>query len=59
VIVKPAPGVKVRHPVTRKRIPETGIEVPSSDTYWARRLRSGDVVEVHSVEVVKASDEEK
>lgn len=56
MIVKPAPGVKVRHPVTRKHIPEGGIEVPISDTYWARRLRSGDVVEVHS-EVVKASEE--
>lgn len=44
MIIKPAPGVKVRDPLSLQHIPETGIEVSDTDTYWARRLRSGDVV---------------
>lgn len=60
MIVKPAPGTKVRHPVTRQHIPEAGIEVPTTDTYWARRLRSGDVVEVTTrAEVEETKVEEK
>ena len=44
MFVKPAPGLKVRHPETRQHIPDEGIEVPETDTYWARRLMDGDVV---------------
>jgi len=43
--VKPAPGVKVRDPISKAHIPEEGREVPES-SYWIRRVRSGDVVEV-------------
>lgn len=42
--IKPAPGLKVRHPVTKQHIPAEGIEVSDTDTYWFRRIRSGDVV---------------
>lgn len=45
MIVKPAPGVKVRHPFTREHLPAEGLEVPT-DTFWLRRLRAGDVIEV-------------
>jgi hypothetical protein len=43
MFVKPAPGLKVRDPVSKLHIPETGMEVPE-ESYWFRRLRSGDVV---------------
>jgi hypothetical protein len=46
MFVKPAPGIKVRHPQTKQHIPETGLEVPEGDTYWIRRLLDGDVLEV-------------
>ena len=41
--VYPAPGLRVRDPVTKAHIPETGHEVPDGDLFWARRLRDGDV----------------
>ena len=53
MIVKPAPGCRVRDPRSRQPIPETGIEVSELDTYWARRLRSGDVVLVQPAEPAK------
>jgi hypothetical protein len=43
VFVKPAPGLKVRDPITHKHLPESGREVPDN-TYWMRRLNAGDVV---------------
>lgn len=46
MLVKPVPGRLVRDPTTKQRIPETGIEVSDTDTFWARRLADGDVVEV-------------
>lgn len=46
MLVKPAPGLKVRDPKTKQHIPDAGIEVSETDTYWARRLVDGDVVEV-------------
>lgn len=42
--IKPAPGRKVRDPQSRKHIPETGLSVSETDTYWHRRLLDGDVV---------------
>jgi hypothetical protein len=53
MIVKPAPGRKVRHPLTRQHIPEAGIEVSETDTYWARRIADGDVVEVKAAAAPK------
>lgn len=45
MFVKPAPGVKVRDPISRVHLPESGKEVPDS-SYWVRCLRRGDVVVV-------------
>ena len=54
MFVKPAPGVQVRDPRSLLHIPETGVEVPDADTYWARRLADGDVVEVKPAPAPKA-----
>lgn len=44
--LKPAtPGMRIRDPLTKRHIPDAGIEVPMS-TYWVRRIRAGEVVEV-------------
>lgn len=44
MIVKPAPGLKVRHPVTKQFLPDEGIEVPDNDIFWNRAAADGDVV---------------
>ncbi|WP_321810073.1 DUF2635 domain-containing protein [Burkholderia sp. BCC1985] len=44
MIVKPAPGLKVRHPVTKQFLPPEGIEVPDGDIFWTRAANDGDVV---------------
>ncbi|RMG60283.1 MAG: DUF2635 domain-containing protein [Gammaproteobacteria bacterium] len=43
--IKPAPGLRVRDPQTRRLLAEKG-EVKPRDGYWMRRLACGDVVEV-------------
>lgn len=43
MFVKPAAGLTVRDPVSRKALPPDGAEVPNS-TYWRRRLAAGDVI---------------
>lgn len=48
VFLKPAPGRKVRDPVTRLHLPDSGKRVQIS-TYWTRRLADGDVVEVNQI----------
>jgi hypothetical protein len=52
----PAPGRKVRNPVTRRHIPEEGIEVSESDIFWCRRLIAGDVVLVELAEPAEKND---
>lgn len=42
--VTPKSGVKVRHPQTGQHVPDTGMLV-TPDSFWARRLADGDVVE--------------
>ncbi|CDN60042.1 Mu-like prophage FluMu protein GP38 [Burkholderia cenocepacia H111] len=44
MIVKPAPGLKVRHPVTKQFLPPEGIEVPDGDIFWTRAASDRDVV---------------
>lgn len=44
--VKPADGLKVMDPRTKRHIPAEGVKVSDSDTYWARRIRAGDVLVV-------------
>lgn len=45
MFVKPKPGLIVRDPRSKRPIPPEGREVPA-ESYWLRRLRSGDVVEI-------------
>lgn len=47
--VKPAVGVKVRDPLTMQHLPDEGKEVVAS-TYWVRRIKCGDVIDVTNVE---------
>lgn len=42
--VKPAPGLSVRDPDTKKLLPEEGIEVPADSIVWTKMLNDGDVV---------------
>lgn len=45
--VKPSPGLKIINPATRQPLPPEGIEVVEPiGTYWANRIRTGDVVVV-------------
>jgi hypothetical protein len=48
MFVKPAPGRQVRHPKTLRLLPESGKEV-TLDTFWLRRLASGDVLEAKQI----------
>lgn len=57
MFVRPAPGLKVRDPVSYLHIPEGGKEVPES-SYWVRRLRSGDVVQISDSVVGMVETEE-
>lgn len=43
LFVRPAEGLRVRDPQSKLHIPTTGRWVPR-DSFWLRRLRSGDVV---------------
>jgi hypothetical protein len=48
MFLKPAKGVLVRDPKTKRHLPTTGAEVQLS-SYWVRRLADGDVVEVKQI----------
>jgi len=43
--IKPADGLTVRDPETRHPLAAKG-ETKAKNSYWMRRLRDGDVVEV-------------
>lgn len=45
MFVKPSPGLKIRCPITKRLLPDSGKEV-SETAYWMRRLASGDVIVV-------------
>ncbi|QOT75057.1 DUF2635 domain-containing protein [Cupriavidus basilensis] len=47
--IKPAPGLKVRDPVTKQFIGDEH-EADERDLYWHCRLRDGDVVPADSQE---------
>lgn len=49
MFVKPAPGVKVRDPISMLHIPEEGRDVPENN-YWTRKIAAGDVVRVAAPE---------
>ncbi|WP_429497027.1 DUF2635 domain-containing protein [Robbsia andropogonis] len=42
--IKPAPGLQVRDPMTKKLLPKEGIDVPDDSILWNRILNDGDVV---------------
>lgn len=63
MFVKPAPGVLLRDPVTKRLLaaspmegvgkpvtvlPEEGMEVSDFDRYWLRRIRDRDAVRVEA-----------
>lgn len=52
--VKPAEGRAVRDPAKRTLLPADGADV-TLDTFWLRRLRDGDVVEVTATTTTKTS----
>jgi hypothetical protein len=41
--VKPAPGLLVPYPNSRRFLPPEGAEVNDGDLWWTRRIRDGDV----------------
>lgn len=45
MLVKPAPGLRIRDCARRDFLPEEGREVESYDPYWAALIRDGDVVQ--------------
>ncbi|KFX64262.1 hypothetical protein KBK24_0121750 [Burkholderia sp. K24] len=67
MFVKPAPGVLLRDPVTKRLlsdapvkgltttvVPAEGMEVSDFDKYWLRRIQDGDAVKVSDVPVAPA-----
>ncbi|WP_081087486.1 DUF2635 domain-containing protein [Burkholderia stagnalis] len=46
MIVKPAPGIKLRDPVTKEFISDEGHAVDDFDLYWIRRINDGDAIRV-------------
>lgn len=68
MFVKPAPGVLLRDPVTKKLlsaapvdgvetvvVPDKGMSVGDHDLYWVRRIRDGDAVRVPPAAATSAS----
>ena len=55
MFVKPAPGIQVRDPRTGQPLPAPGAEIPVS-SYWARRLRDGDVLTSRPPEAAKPKE---
>lgn len=53
MIVKPAPGLKVRDHRLMDFIPEEGREVPDDDFYFVRRVSDGDLIVVAKKEKTK------
>ncbi|VWC53660.1 hypothetical protein BLA9940_02061 [Burkholderia aenigmatica] len=51
--VKPAQGLKVRDPHTKKLLPDDGIDVPDDSPVWNRILNDGDVVRVEQPATAK------
>lgn len=58
--IKPAEGLKVRDPKTKRHIPNDGsFEVREDESYWARRIMAGDVVVVENEPAVEAPADKK
>jgi hypothetical protein len=50
MLVKPAPGVLVRDPVSLLPLPPEGKEVPET-TYWTRRLAEGSITVIQTDQI--------
>lgn len=46
MLIKPAPGRKVRYPDSERFLPESGAKVPDRDLFWRKRIKQGDVIVV-------------
>lgn len=58
--VKPAPGLKIRDPKTKKHISDEGHEVMEPiSTFWHRRIQCGDVVKVDEASAPKPFSKKK
>jgi hypothetical protein len=55
MIVKPAPGIKLRDPVTKEFISDEGHKVDDFDLYWIRRINDGDAILVDGAAPAKKS----
>ena len=47
--------LQVRDPISKQHLPAEGQHVPDDDTYWIRRLTSGDVVAAKPPAVVQVN----
>lgn len=57
-ILKPAPGLKVRDPITKQHLKEEGESKPlegDAGIFWRRRIASGEVIEVQAEAPAKAA----
>lgn len=52
------PDVKVRDPVTKEHLPESGQEKPRN-SYWLRRIKDGDVMEARPPAPQKKSSQKE
>lgn len=41
--IYPAAGLKTRDPVSKRLVPETGLDIDPNNLYWARRIADGSV----------------
>ena len=57
--VKPAPGLSVRDPATKKLLPPEGIEVDDNSILWTKMLNDGDVVGVSTTKPTPPLPEKK
>ncbi|KAB7624322.1 DUF2635 domain-containing protein [Alkalilimnicola sp. S0819] len=54
--IKPAPGRQVRDPITAQPLAAKGEHKPAS-SYWLRRLRDGDVIDLTAPKKPKQAKE--
>jgi uncharacterized protein DUF2635 len=57
IFVKPKAGFKIRRPDTNSLLSEDGESVPKN-TFWARRLLDGDVVEAKAADKKDSKQEQ-
>ena len=53
MLIKPAQGLVIRNPETKKLLPADGIEVPDNSVLWNKLINQGDVVLAKPVKEAK------